>query len=81
MDHACNGLRCAASTEPGDIDSGNRALYPYEQPHENVNCKDGSEPPDQQTSATRDEPRRKKNEENEENRCGSHTAIMTSKRP
>jgi hypothetical protein len=79
MDQACNGPGYATSEEPGETGSGSRARYRDEQPQKDVNRKDASEPPDQQTSATRDEPRRKKNEENEEDRCGNHAAIMTRK--
>jgi len=81
MDHASNSTGCATSAEPGDLDSSSRALYPYDQPHEDVNPKDRSEPTDQQTSATQNEPHRKNYEEDKENRRRDHAAIMTGKRP
>lgn len=80
-DHTSNGLRCATGTEPSDVDTSTRAPYVYEQPHEDVNRKDGSQPPDQQTSATRNKPHGKKDEEDEKNRCANHAAIMAKIRP
>ena len=59
MDHTCNGIGYATSEEPGESGRCSRARYPYEQPHEDVNRKDASKPPDQYASATQNEPRRK----------------------
>ncbi len=59
MDHACNRRGYATSEKPGDSGRGSRARYPYEHPHKDVDRKDASEPPDQDTSAAQNEPRRK----------------------